>query len=183
MTSRHLASAAAAASLAGVALLGLSAPAFAQVYPPAGGATITDETVAPGQTVTVNSGPGTFDAGTDVTVVVTDTDVSGTVTADANGNAAFTFTLPVGTPAGPTTIVFSGTNGGEAATVSVPFTVVASGAADGGGQVDDGGALPRTGSDEIVPLTITGIALVGVGASIVVAARRRREAPMPGGLA
>lgn len=182
MTSRQLASAAAAASLAGVAVLGLSAPASAQVYPPASGAgTISDTTVVPGQTVKVNSGSGTFTPGTGVAVAITCADVTGTVTADGTGNAPFTFTPPAGTPAGPCTVVFTGTNGRAAAKVSVPFTIVLP-VAGGGGPVA-GGGLPRTGSDQIVPLTITGIALVGVGASSIVAARRRRETQTPGGLA
>jgi LPXTG-motif cell wall-anchored protein len=45
------------------------------------------------------------------------------------------------------------------------------------------GELPRTGADQLVPLTITGVALVGIGAGIVVASRRRRETSMPSGLA
>lgn len=61
--------------------------------------------------------------------------------------------------------------------VEVPFTVVAAAAAaPGQGQRSN---LPTTGSDQLVPLTITGVALVGIGASIVVASRRRRET-MPG---
>lgn len=59
----------------------------------------------------------------------------------------------------------------------------AGGAGQGAGGAGQGSALPRTGSDQLVPLTITGLALVGIGASVVVAARRRRETAMPTGLA
>ena len=183
MTTRKLASTAAAVSLAGAAVLGLSAsPAAAPAkYPPAAGgnqAGVTDSTPVPGQTVTVDSGDGAFPAGTVVTVTVPGTSISGTATADANGNAEFTFQSP--NQAGRYEVVF--TAGGD--TVTVGFTVVAAASgAPGQGQGTGGNsALPRTGSDSIVPLTITGLALVGVGGGIVVAARRRRQ-EMPGGLA
>ena len=56
----------------------------------------------------------------------------------------------------------------------------AGGGAGGGGTGTDaggaggGGSLPRTGSDAVVPMAASGIALVLVGASVVVVARRRR---------
>lgn len=184
MTSRKLASAAAAASLAGVAVLGLSAPAIAQNYPPAATtrAGITDSTVVPGQTVTANSGSGSFAPGSSVEVSVLG--VSETRTADADGNVSVTFRVPDNTRPGRFSVVFSnGTN-----RVEVPFTVVAA-AASGPGQGQQRqqpnrlGSLPRTGADQLVPLTITGVALVGIGAGIVVASRRRRETSMPSGLA
>jgi len=183
VTTRKLASAAAAVSLAGAAVLGMTATAaIAQDYPPASGSTgasITDATPVPGQTVTVESGDGAFPAGTVVTVTVSGTSISGSETADANGNVDFTFEAPNGP--GRFEVLFSGAG----RTVSVPFTVVAA-AAGGPGQGQGAGgnsALPRTGSDSIVPLTLTGVALVGIGGGIVVAAARRRREDMPGGIA
>ncbi|MBW3640751.1 MAG: LPXTG cell wall anchor domain-containing protein [Actinobacteria bacterium] len=181
MTSRKLLSAAAAASLAGVAVLGLGTPAFAQDYPPADSpAAISDSTVVPGQTVTANSGSGSFVAGSSVDVMVLG--VSTTRTADASGNVSVTFRVPENTPPGDFSVVFSN----DTNRVEVPFTVVAAAAAgpgQGQGQQQTGFGLPRTGADQIVPLTITGVALVGIGAGIVVASRRRRETSMPAGLA
>lgn len=182
MTSRKLASAAAAASLVGVAVLGMSAPAIAQDYPPASGSTpaaITDSTVVPGQTVTANSGSGSFVAGSSVEVRVLG--VSTTRTADASGNVSVSFKVPDNTRPGRFSVVFSNSTN----RVEVPFTVVAA-AASGPGQGQQPnrlGGLPRTGADQLVPLTITGVALVGIGAGIVVASRRRRETSMPSGLA
>lgn len=179
MTSRKLASAAAAASLAGVAVLGLGTPAIAQDYPPANEpATISDSTVVPGQTVTANSGSGSFVAGSSVDVMVLG--VSTTRTADASGNVSVSFRVPENTRPGRFSVVFSNSTN----RVEVPFTVVAATAAGPGqGQRQGGSGLPRTGADQIVPLTITGVALVGIGAGIVVASRRRRETSMPAGLA
>ncbi len=189
MSSRKLASAAAAASLAGVAVLGLGTPAFAQDYPPANEpATISDSTPVPGQRVTVNSGAGSFAPGSKVDVMVlprsgaesVDRGVNTTRMADASGNLTVTFRVPENTPPGRFSVVFSN----DTNRVVVPFTVVAA-AASGPGQAQrpSGSGLPLTGADQIVPLTITGVALVGIGAGIVVASRRRRETSMPAGLA
>jgi len=175
LTTRTLTSTAAAVALAGAAVLGMSAPAAAQQYPPRSGATISDSSVVPGQQVTAVTAPGSFAPGTTVTVTVPGTSVTGTAVVGANGSASFTFTLPLGTAPGAYSVVFSG--GGR--TASVAFSAIAAVAAGpGGGQ----GNLPRTGSDQLIPLTITGLVLVGVGGGIVVASRRRRES-LPGGLA
>ncbi len=299
MTSRKLTSAAAAASLVGVAVLGMSAPAIAQDYPPANSpATISDSTVLPGQTVTANSGSGSFVAGSSVDVQVLaytrrgfipqrtpDVVISTTRTADASGNASITFELPENTRPGTFfSVVFSNStnrvevpfdavaaertppsvsdstvvvgqtftlnsgngfcfedpevvtaavrvfdiklevdvngdgvddrlaadvdgNGNASASVTVPegtapgrqtatfecineetvevaFDVVTArpGQGQGPGQGQQPtrlGELPRTGADQLVPLTITGVALVGIGAGIVFAFRRRRETSMP----
>jgi len=129
-----------------------------------------------------------------VNVTIPRTSVAGTVTADNTGNGRFTFTLPQGTPPGRYAVVFVGPRsgiavgrfgmaaGGTMNTVEVPFTVV-SAAAAGPGQGQRSSALPTTGSDQMIPLTITGVALVGIGAGIVVAAGRRRQSSMPQGLA
>jgi hypothetical protein len=180
MSFRKLASASAAASLAGVAVLGMSTPAIAQDYPPANTPpSVSDSTVVLGQMFTINSGNGFCPGGTAQVTVF------GTTTAadvDGNGNASESVTVPPGTAPGPKTATFRCSDG---KTVDVAFTVVAAAAAGPGqGQrPSTGGTLSRTGADQIVPLTITGVALVGIGAGIVVASRRRRETSMPAGLA
>ncbi len=187
MSFRKLASASAAASLAGVAVLGMSAPAIAQDYPPASERTapsVSDSTVVLGQMFTLNSGNGfCFEVPDEVTAVVEVFDDIMEADVDGNGNASATVTVPEGTAPGRQTATFECIDG---ETVEVSFTVVAAAAAGPGqGQQPDrrGGGLPRTGADQIVPLTITGVALVGIGAGIVVASRRRRETSMPAGLA
>jgi LPXTG-motif cell wall-anchored protein len=194
MTSRKLASAAAAASLAGVAVLGMGAPALAQTspcYPPPCSSSISDSTVVPGQTVTVTTGSGFAGPGGMVGFEVLG--LTFTRTADATGKASLTFKVPAGTAPGRYFVNFSSStsfpNGDGTAVIGdslgrVPFTVVAAAAANPGqGQRIPSSGLPLTGSDQIVPLTVAGIALVGIGAGIVVASRRRRETSMPGGFA
>lgn len=180
MSFRKLASAFAAASLAGVAVLGMSAPVNAQSYPPARTPpSVSDSTVVLGQMFTLNSGNG-FCVGGTAQVTVFGTTIPAAV--DENGNASVTVTVPDGTRPGRQTATFRCSDGN---TVDVAFTVVAAAAgAPGRGQDPDRrSALPRTGADQIIPLTITGVALVGIGAGIVVASRRRRETSMPAGLA
>lgn len=173
MTARTLASALAAAALAGAAVLGTAAPATAQEYPPAQEGVISDSTVVAGQTVTVEVGPGTFAPEITVTVTVPGLDVSGTTESAADGGAEFSFTVPSDAPTGTFEVVFTG--GGT--TVAVPFEVVGAAAApvQEVDQVEQGSALPRTGADQVIPLTIGGVVLVAVGGGMVVAARRRRD--------
>ncbi len=178
MSLRTLASASAVASLVGVAVLGLSAPALAQAYPPASTPpSVSDSTVVLGQMFTLNSGNAFCPLPTaDLTVF------GGTRQADVDalGNASETLAVPAGTQPGRQTATFAC----AANTVEVSFTVVAAAAAGPGqGQTPRGSALPLSGADQIIPLTITGLALVGIGAGIVVASRRRRETDMPAGLA
>ncbi len=185
MSFRKLASASAAASLAGVAVLSLSTPAIAQDYPPARTpASVSDSTVVKGQMFTLNSGNGfCFADPEEITALVEVFDDILVADVDGNGNASASVTVPADTAPGPQTATFECIDG---ETVEVAFTVVAAAAgAPGRGQDPDrrGSALPRTGADQLVPLTITGVALVGIGAGIVVASRRRRESSMPSGLA
>ena len=181
MSFRKLASASAAASVAGVAVLGMSAPANAQAYPPASTpASVSDSTVVLGQVFTLNSGNGFCPRGTVQVTVFGTTDAADAI--DGNGNASESATVPNNTAPGPQTATFRCSSGN---TVAVAFDVVAAAVATPVQvqQPNRGGGLPRTGADQIVPLTITGVALVGIGAGIVVASRRRRETSMPSGLA
>jgi LPXTG-motif cell wall-anchored protein len=112
----------------------------------------------------------------------------GTFVADSSGAATATFTLPEQMPPGEWAIVFKGVKNGAPAAVSLPFEVVSvagtpgsgSGTGVGGGTVNNPrtgvfGALPRTGDDAVVPLVVTGLALVVVGSAVTLTARRRRE--------
>ena len=204
MTSRKLASAVAAATLAGGAVLGMSTPASAQSYPP--GTTqrgISDSTVEANQDVTANTGSGACNPGSDVAVTIPGFEGTEIVEADLTGNASIDFFVEEGAPLGNFEVVFTCLLGADTNTVRVPFTIVASSTGGGtapgsggtggtgstgtggtgtGGTTGGGSSLPRTGADQMVPLAITGIALVGAGAGIVVASRRRRE-DMPAGIA
>lgn len=187
MTTRKLASAVAAATLAGASVVGMAAPALAQSLTPVTRG-VSDSNITAGETVTVNTGSGSFVPGSTVTVTIPGLGISGSVVVDGLGNARFQFTVPAGTRPGTFSVNFVG----APAPVSVPFTVVASAAAGSGsgstgsgagtGSRAAGSSLPRTGADQMVPLAISGLALVGVGGGIVVASRRRRE-DLPGGIA
>lgn len=162
MTFSKTASAAATFALAGVAVLGTGTAAVAQTtcYPSCE-AGVSDSTVTPGQTVTFNSGSGTFAPGTEVEVRVLSETF--TRTASANGNVSLTTTIPAGTRPGRFEAVFGDR-------IRVPFTVVAAASASPGR-----GQLPRTGSEDLVALALGGSALVAAGAGMVVVARRRRD--------
>lgn len=191
MTSRKLASAVAAATLAGASVVGMAAPALAQSNTPVTRG-VSDSNINAGETITVNTGSGSFLPGQNISVSIPGLGITGGVRSDGLGNASFTFQVPVGTAPGTFQVVFSGPPAsGVTNPVSVPFTVVARAAAAGSGSGStgagtgaraSGSSLPRTGADQMVPLAISGLALVGVGAGIVVASRRRRE-DLPGGIA
>lgn len=156
---KRITAGAAAAALAAVALVGVAAPAIAQSGPQQT-AGVTDSTATPGQTITFNSGSGSFTPGSSVQVAVLNSTF--TRTAAQNGNVSLTFTVPRGTAPGQYEAVFGSRQ------VVVPFSVVAAAGTSGS-------QLPRTGADSVAELTAAGIALVGVGAGMVLVARRRRE--------
>jgi len=166
----------AAVLLAGTAVLGASAPALAQVS--GAGATAagtSDDTAVLNQTLTITTGDNECPPAQPAAVVIEgrgfrDTD---STTADSTGTATIQYTVPSEAQPGRASATFAC----AANTVVVPFTVVAAAAASPGR-----GQLPRTGSDNLVPLALGGAAMVAVGGAIVVAARRRRE-PMPGSFA
>jgi LPXTG-motif cell wall-anchored protein len=175
MTSR-LTAALAASALAGMALLGLAAPASAQTYDDNESAGVSDSTVTPGQPLTATSGDGSFTPGETVEYGVESTyQRLGEVKADSDGAATATFEVPENLSAGRHDVVFTSVASGKQ--VRVPFTVVSSAAASPGR-----GQLPRTGSEELVALTVAGLGLVAAGAGMVVVARRRRS-ELPTGIA
>ena len=148
----------------------------------AGAPSVSASTVQPGRSVTFSAGG--FGPGS--TVTVTDNGVVvGTATADANG--VFVLAVTIGS-VGTHTLTASGTDA-NGAPLSVTATVegVLSGSPDGllisgpGGSATTGGstsgttltALPRTGSDLVVPGAVSGVALVLMGGTGVVVARRR----------
>lgn len=150
---------------------------------------------SPGQQMSSSSGSGSFDRGTPVmNGVQSDFIQLGTGIVDETGAADATFKLPLSLEPGPHNVVFKGVKDGRPSSVLIPFTLVGDAGAAGGGAAGGGagrgvgsgtatnartgvlGALPRTGSQEALPMAASGIALVVVGAGVVVAARRRRTA-------
>lgn len=178
MTSR-LAATAAAATLAGLAVLSMGAPAFAQAYDDTTSPGASDETVVRGQSFTLTTGDGECTPRTPVTVDIEGRGFSDdrNTTATDDGTATIQYTVPQEAQPGRATATFRCPLGASVNTVVVPFTVVAAAAAGPGR-----GQLPLTGSDALAEIAIGGAALVAVGVGLVVVARRRRGS-LPTGLA
>jgi LPXTG-motif cell wall-anchored protein len=121
--------------------------------------------VAAGKTITV-TGTG-YAPGSTVTLAIYSTPtVLTTVVADANGAFTVTVTVPAGLAAGKHTLVAAGVDDlGNARYVNLEVTVTSGG----------GVRLANTGADVTVP-ALGGIAVLGLGAGLIVAARRRSNA-------
>lgn len=198
MLVRRLARTLAAAAVVALAVVGTPAVALGQtatdcsdpgaVYPPGSCeepvqvTAVSDSTPARGQQMRATSGTGSFDPGTQVEYGVRSTYIRlGTTTVDATGAADATFTLPTSLADGQHHVVFTGVKNGVPTTVRLPVTVSggATGASTSRTVVDSRagllGALPRTGSQDLVPVGAAGITLIVVGAGVAVVARRRRQ--------
>jgi membrane anchored protein len=167
----------------------LAAPAWAQDdYPPDSeqGLTVSESTVAPGETITV-SGDGA-EPGATVVFRLTRSSAAlgashalmagprlaalvrpqaqssvglGSTTADADGSFSATLTIPSNTAEG--TYTLTATSGGV---VLATATIVVDAAG--------GGALPFTGSD-VAPGLAVGATLIVAGGLLLLAVRRRRS--------
>lgn len=128
------------------------APTSAGPIPPGKKITVTGTGYAPGSTVTV--------------VAYSTPQVLTTVVADVNGNFSVEVTVPATLAVGNHTLVASGVDAnGVLRYVTLPITVTAAGTAQ----------LAATGADVALPV-IGGIAALGLGAGLVVVARRRAAA-------
>jgi LPXTG-motif cell wall-anchored protein len=128
-------------------------------------------TVTAGGQITL-SGNG-WKAGSTVTLTLNSTPVAlGTATVDASGAFTKTVTIPADTAAGTHTITVSGTDpAGAPRTVSVTITVSAAATT----AAPAASTLPRTGSSSM-PITLAGLALLVLGALLVLQGRRRVNA-------
>lgn len=187
----------AALSLAGLATLGLAAPAAAQesqpgnpgqgserceaagapgsgAYPPAAGtqdAAVSDSTPQRGQRVTATSGCREFAPGASVSVRVGSLLVGSTV-ASAQGEAVTSFIVPTTLADGGYEVLFSGLGfSGQPHVVGVPIQVAGgtSGAATGGGTPEEPADTAVGGADDGAgTVTVAGVSLPRTGSGEVV---------------
>jgi LPXTG-motif cell wall-anchored protein len=99
-----------------------------------------------------------------------------TVAADAGGSFSTDVVIPASLAPGTHEVTASGA-AAAGGTQVLAASLTVTGAASRSDTAGLGGALPRTGGDGIVPMTIAGSGLLAVGTSAVVAARRRRTQP------
>jgi titin len=124
----------------------------------------TDKVVA-GKPMTF-SGTGYMPGSTVTVLIYSEPQVLTTVVADPSGNFTVTVTVPAGLAAGQHTLVAAGVDTlGNDRFMTLAVTVSAGGVA----------TLAYTGTDVTVP-AIAGLAAVAVGAGLIVASRRRRDA-------
>jgi hypothetical protein len=155
--------------LAALLMLVLTPAALAQDYPTGGtGATASDTTPAPGQSITLR-GTG-FQTGSTETFDLFSAPVRlGTAVADSTGTATLTATIPASTPAGSHHVEISGTgSNGQPRTVSVALTVTGTGGSSG--------TVPVTGSNSSKPIAEIGVGALALGGLLVLVARRRSKA-------
>jgi LPXTG-motif cell wall-anchored protein len=164
-----------AAATAAALVVG-AAPVGAQQYPPSNNfLTIDDSTPTPGQGVTIGS--GTYVPGSTVVISLATVPVTlGSPTAADNGEVSLQTTIPADTELGTHTITASGTTEDGPITQSITITVVG---AEGtvapvAGVTEDGGNLPKTGSNSTMPLVRAAALLLAVGGMLLLATRRRR---------
>lgn len=155
-------------------------------YPPDQEERVSPSRVERGERTTATSGCREFAPGQRVAFGVESVfQQLGTAIASADGEVAATFTVPTNLTDGQHHVVFKGTGfDGQPNEVRIPFVVnggrftgtgAGAGTGAGSGTVNVGGVqLPRTGSDELVPLLVLGAGLVVAGGSTVMVARRRR---------
>jgi LPXTG-motif cell wall-anchored protein len=156
-------------AVAALLVLTTAGVAKAQDYPPdTNGLTISVS--AAGINVTIIITAQTFEPGTPVAFTMfSDPIALGTAIADSNGVATLNAKVPASAPAGSHRIEATGTgSNGAPLTVSSAFTVTK---ADSGG----GGNIPRTGSNDTVPVATAGVAVLAAGGMLLLLARRRRR--------
>jgi LPXTG-motif cell wall-anchored protein len=150
-----------------------AAAAFAEGYATPDGATVSDNTPVAGEAVTIEVGG--FAPYSEVTIELhSDPIVLGTFTADGEGVVHATVNLPAGV-SGSHDVVVMGSNAlGAPVVATIPVTIAAD---SGTNSTDDGGLLPRTGSNTTTIVTLGGVLIVlGGGATVIT---RKRLATVP----
>jgi hypothetical protein len=189
----------AGAAIALAATFTVATAANADPYTPEGGVSVSDPTVAPGQSTVLTFADGSFAPSVPVTITITGEDAANatlasyrtapmavtsnsiTKNSSAAGGLRVTVTLPAGTATGSYALTGTDTLGN---TVSTTISVVAAagngnGSAIGGGSgnaADASAGLPVTGGQLPVVLIWTGGGLLLLGAALVaVLATVRRQ--------
>ncbi|MBM7413161.1 hypothetical protein JOE38_002984 [Clavibacter michiganensis] len=186
----------AGAAIALAATFTVATAANADPYTPEGGVSVSDPTVAPGQSTVLSFADGSFAANSLVTITITGEDAanatlasfrtapmavtSNSITKNATnaGGLRVTVTLPAGSATG--SYALTGTDA-QGNTVSTTISVVAAagnGTAVGGSSADGAAGLPVTGGQLPVVLIWTGGGLLLLGAALVVVlatVRRQRS--------
>jgi LPXTG-motif cell wall-anchored protein len=149
----------------------LSAPASAQNY---GGcqAQLTPTTAAPGGTITVSGSGAPASSAVSASL---DAAVIGSGTADGAGNFSFSATVPATASGNETVTVTCGTSGTATAVLSVTTSQQTTTTTAATTTTVAAAGLPRTGSSDAMPMTVAGLAAVGLGGAALVVARRRSE--------
>jgi hypothetical protein len=178
----------AGAAIALAATFTVSTAATAAPYTPEGGVTVSDPTVAPGQSTVLSFADGSFAPSVPVTITITGEDAanatlasfrtapmavtSNSITKNSTsaGGLRVTVTLPAGSATG--TYALTGTDT-EGNTVSTSISVVAAAGTGtsngtGSGAADGSAGLPVTGGQLPVVLIWTGGGLLLLGAALVV---------------
>ncbi|CAQ00293.1 putative sortase sorted surface protein [Clavibacter sepedonicus] len=175
----------AGAAIALAATFSVATAANADPYTPEGGVTVSDPTVAPGQSTTLTFADGSFAPVVPVTITISGEDAANATLASfrtapmavtrssitknstSAGGLRVTVTLPAGTATGSYAIAGTDTLGN---TVSTTISVVAAagnGTATGGSTADGAAGLPVTGGQLPVVLIWTGGGLLLLGAALV----------------
>ena len=186
----------AGAAIALAATFTVSTAAMADPYTPEGGVTVSDPTVAPGQSTVLSFADGSFAPVVPVTVTTTGEDAANatlasfrtapmavtsnsiTKTSTNAGGLRVTVTLPAGSASGSYALTGTDTQGN---TVSTTISVVAAAGTGtsnvtGSGSATDASGLPVTGGQLPVVLNWTGGGLLLLGAALVaVLATVRRQ--------
>ncbi|RIJ51245.1 sortase [Clavibacter lycopersici] len=184
----------AGAAIALAATFTVATAANADPYTPEGGVTVSDPTVAPGQSTVLTFADGSFAPSVPVTITITGEDAanatlasyrtapmavtSNSITKNSTsaGGLRVTVTLPAGSATGSYALTGTDTLGN---TVSTTISVVAAagnGTSTGGSAADGSAGLPVTGGQLPVVLIWTGGGLLLLGAALVaVLATVRRQ--------
>ncbi|OUE08214.1 hypothetical protein CMsap09_04635 [Clavibacter michiganensis] len=183
----------AGAAIALAATFTVSTAAMADPYTPEGGVTVSDPTVAPGQSTVLSFADGSFAPVVPVTVTITGEDAANatlasfrtapmavtsnsiTKTSTNAGGLRVTVTLPAGTASGSYALTGTDPLGNTVSTTISVVEAAGTGTATGSGS-DGAAGLPVTGGQLPVVLIWTGGGLLLLGAALVaVLATVRRQ--------
>ncbi|HVY09610.1 MAG TPA: LPXTG cell wall anchor domain-containing protein [Mycobacteriales bacterium] len=155
------------ASATSASLIAFAAPALA--YPPEHCTATSASTFSGGASGTI-TGCG-FDNGEQVDGYAHSARVFlGSTIASASGRATLHFTIPKSLDSGVHTLQLVGESSGHSVSEAI---VVRAGGGTASAPTSSGSGLPFTGGNDIWPMTIAGVVLVGAGGALLTVRRRR----------